>query len=266
MRRLIPFLITLFVVSQAAATEPWPRLTWLGTATVVSVVDGDTVVIDPPLGGKSQVRLVGIQAPKLPLGRKGFETWPLAPESRDALVEMIDGQRVDLYVGASPGDRHGRHLAHLWRSDGVWVQGEMLRLGWARVYSFPDNRSGIAAMLDHEREARAGRAGIWGHPNYAVRSPDELADLTGRFEVVEGLVVDATVHKGTGYVNFGEDWRSDFTLAIRKNSLKRFREANIEVRDYTGKRVRARGWLKSRNGPLIEITHPEQIEILEPTS
>ncbi|MEE8394009.1 MAG: thermonuclease family protein, partial [Rhodospirillales bacterium] len=38
------------------------------TATVREVVDGDTVV----LADGRQVRLTGIQAPKLPLGRAGF--------------------------------------------------------------------------------------------------------------------------------------------------------------------------------------------------
>ncbi len=41
-----------------------------GQATVLEVVDGDTLV----LGDRTEVRLAGIQAPKLPLGRPGFET------------------------------------------------------------------------------------------------------------------------------------------------------------------------------------------------
>ena len=29
-----------------------------------------------------------------------------------------------------------------------------------------------------------------------------------------------------------------------------------------GKRIRVRGWLRSWNGPQIEASHPEQIELL----
>ena len=43
-------------------------------ATVAEVVDGDTLI----LADGTEVRLVGIQAPKLPLGRKGFRAQPLA--------------------------------------------------------------------------------------------------------------------------------------------------------------------------------------------
>ena len=36
----------------------------------------------------------------------------------------------------------------------------------------------------------------------------------------------------------------------------------IAPEDYRGRRLRARGWLKSLNGPSIAATHPEQIEVL----
>ena len=36
----------------------------------------------------------------------------------------------------------------------------------------------------------------------------------------------------------------------------------IDIAAYAGKRVRVRGWVARYNGPMIEATHPEQIEIL----
>jgi endonuclease YncB( thermonuclease family) len=39
---------------------------------VNAVVDGDTVVLESAVMDANQVRLVGILAPKLPLGRKNF--------------------------------------------------------------------------------------------------------------------------------------------------------------------------------------------------
>ena len=104
------------------------------------VVDGDTVVLDD---GR-EVRLVGTQAPKLPLGRTNFPTWPLAEEAKRALEELVLGQEVALGYGGREMDRHGRVLAHLFLSDDeTWIQGAMLASGMARVYTFPDNRSMI---------------------------------------------------------------------------------------------------------------------------
>jgi len=43
-----------------------------------------------------------------------------------------------------------------------------------------------------------------------------------------------------------------------------FRRAKIDIAELTGKRVRIRGWISFYRRPEIEITHPEQIEVLEP--
>ncbi len=50
-------------------------------------------------GIRTYDRLVGIQAPKLPLGRPGFSTWPLAWEAKRALERLVLGQRVTLSFG-----------------------------------------------------------------------------------------------------------------------------------------------------------------------
>ncbi|WP_416896693.1 MAG: thermonuclease family protein [Minwuia sp.] len=223
--------------------------------TVTEVIDGDTVV----LSNGDEVRMVGIQAPKLPLGRAGFRTWPLAEEAKSALEALSRNRRFDAYFGGQRKDRHGRALAHLVSPDGIWLQGEMLRLGMARVYSFPDNRALIDEMLQLEREARAGSFGIWSHPFYRVLTLSGLEDRAGTFQIVEGTVADAADVRGTVYLNFGADWRTDFTVAIRKPARRLF-EAD-DPASWTGRALRVRGWLRERNGPMIEATHPEQIEL-----
>jgi hypothetical protein len=67
------------------------------------------------------------------------------------------------------------------------------------------------------------------------------------------------------YINFGADWRKDFTVSIRRRDLRDFRKAWGErLKKLEGKAVRVRGWLRLRNGPMIEATHAEQIEVLQP--
>ncbi|HMB77627.1 MAG TPA: thermonuclease family protein [Kiloniellaceae bacterium] len=244
----------------AAADSALPQE---GPFRVVEIVDGDTLVLD---SGR-EVRLVGIQAPKLPLGRKGFEAWPLAEEAKAALAEIALGQKVRLRLGQQPEDRHGRILAHIDLADGTWVQGEMLSRGMARVYSFADNRALVAEMLAREGAARAADRGIWALAYYRPRQAVELAaDSEGyldRFELVEGRVLNAAEVRGRGYLNFGADWHSDFTASLAPEVMRRFAAEGIALSDYQDRRLRLRGWLKSYNGPLIEITHPEQIELLD---
>ncbi len=230
---------------------------------VVEIVDGDTLVLED---GR-EIRLVGIQAPKLPLGRAGFKPWPLAPEAKALLAELTLGKEVAVAFGGRRGDRHGRVLAHLFVADpaGVdrWVQGAILEAGLARVYSFDDNRKLVAEMLALERQARAAGFGIWGHPFYALRRAEEAGRWLGGFELVEGRVLAVGLVQRRAYLNFGEDWRSDFTIALQPKTRQLFEAESVDLKAYEGRRLRVRGWLKSRNGPMIEVTHPEQIELLE---
>ncbi|MDF1734601.1 MAG: thermonuclease family protein [Minwuia sp.] len=230
---------------------------------VVAVVDGDTVVLDTGM----EVRMVGIQAPKLPLGRRGFRSWPLAEEAKVTLETLVANRRFTPHFGGRQMDRHGRALAHLVSDGGIWLQGEMLRLGLARVYSFPDNTALVEEMLTLERAARDARFGIWSHPFYALRAADpaELSELIGTFQLVEGRILDAADVRGTVYLNHGEDWRTDFTTMIDRRAMKAFLAAGLDPATWSGTKVRVRGWLRSRNGPMIEATHPQQIELLDDT-
>lgn len=260
--RLLAAAALMLLLAPAAAEEPALRPG--PEAEVARVIDGDTVGLALPVMGAGEIRLVGLQAPKLALGREGFRPWPLADEARKALRDLVLGRTVALTFGGAEKDRHGRLLAHLHTLDGTWVQGEMLARGWARVYSFPDNRAAVAAMLALERAAREAGRGIWGHPFYAIRGPDPeaLAPLAGTFQLVEGRVLRADRVKGRVYLNYGPDWRTDFTVAIDARARRLFRGAGVDPLALEGRRLRVRGWIKRFNGPMIEATHPEQVEVL----
>mgnify|MGYP006265877657 CR=1 FL=1 len=232
-----------------------------GPVTVTAIVDGDTVV----LADGRQVRLIGLQAPKLPLGREGFEAWPHAAQAKAALVEVINGREAYLHFGGLREDRYGRVLAQMERADGLWVQGEMLRRGMARVYTFPDNRALAAPMLRLEAEARAAGRGIWDLVFYRIRRPDALERMDF-YEIVEARVHETASVGGRVYVNFGPDYRTDFTLSLPSRERNLFVKAGKDPLALTGQMVRVRGWVYYRNGPMIDLTHPEQLEIIEPKS
>ena len=257
-RRTTILLLFMIGVGGAAVAETRRNPDIVDRGSVRDVVDGDTVVLD----GATQVRLVGIQAPKLALGRPGFRPWPLAEESKALLETLTLGKSLRLSYGGRRIDRHGRLLAHLEDAEGRWIQGEMLSAGLARVYSFADNRSRIPDMLALEQKARAVALGIWSKPYYNVRSATETPKFIDTFQIVEGRVVSAAVVRRRGYLNFGSDWRSDFTVTVAPRFRRLFDRAGLAIVAYEGKRVRVRGWLKSFNGPMIEATHPEQIELL----
>src|SRR5262245_28812280 len=179
--RFLP--LTLLIAAAAPIRSLPAGLEPGGSATVSAVVDGDTVVLED---GR-QVRLVGIQAPKLPLGRPGYATWPLAPEAKAELVDLVLGREVMLGFGGARRDRNGRVLAHLFRAaDGLWVQGEMLGRGLARVYTFADNRALASALYAQELNARSSRRGLWALPYYAILTADQALSARDSFALIEG--------------------------------------------------------------------------------
>lgn len=231
-----------------------------GEALVAAVIDGDTVVLD----SGEEVRLVGIQAPKLSLGRASVPDQPYSDAAKAALESLTIGRVVRLSFGGLRRDRHGRWLAHLHDADGLWIQGALLARGMARVYTFADNRALIPEMLALEAQARDAGLGIWSDPFFAVLNAAEPNMPLDAYALVEGRVVAADVVRGRAYVNFGDDWRTDFTATIAPQDMVTFLAEGFDPKALAGRRVRVRGWLDRHNGPEIEATHPEQFEVLEP--
>ena len=78
----------------------------------------------------------------------------------------------------------------------------------------------------------------------------------------KGVVVDAATVEGQLFVNFGADWRTAFSLRLSPEALRLFRPERIAAASLKGERLRVRGWVRSSERPIIDVTHPEQIERL----
>lgn len=254
--------VTAVLMSVAAATaceglRDGPK------GTVTEIVDGDTLLLDTGL----VVRLIGMQAPKLALGRPDFADWPKANEAKAALIALALKKPVQLRYGGEQVDRYGRALAQVFvqGDNPVWVQETMLARGQARVYSFPDNRACLAELMAAETRARAGGLGIWGDSYYSVRRagrPADLLPLVGRYELAEGRVLNAEKVGGQVFLNFGRYYKEDFTAVIDARALRMFAEDGLDPVKLGGALVRVRGWVEDRDGPRMQVTHPEQIEVL----
>lgn len=230
---------------------------------VRQVTDGDTIVLDDGL----TIRLIGTQAPKLPLGRDDFKAWPMAEEAKAALESLVLGKSVQLRYGGATVDRHGRALGHLFLAaePATWVQQALVSRGLARVYSFPDNRACLAELMAAEGHARTMKLGIWEDPYYHVRQaarPQALLERSGNYELVEGRVLLADRAGGRVYLNFGRRWKEDFTAVIDAKAVRLFGDSGLDPLVLEGALVRVRGWVDDRDGPRIEVSHPEQIEVL----
>ncbi len=64
-------------------------------------------------------------------------------------------------------------------------------------------------------------------------------------------------------MNFGRRWSQALTVTILKRHERMFAGAGLQPKALEHRGVRVRGWVEERNGPRIEATRPEQIEIAE---
>lgn len=226
LRKLVPTVVLAFLAAvpsadAAEATGKGCVLSDPETATVAEILDGETL----KLGDGRIVRLIGAKAPAPPLGWRGDDPWPLVEESKQALDKLASGKQVELRYGGRRSDRYDHLLAEVFvmgEGGPIWLQEELVSEGLARVYSFPDNRACIAELLTRESEARAKRLGVWGSLAYRIQSADDLdrlGRLTQSYQLVEGTVAEVGEGGGRIYLNFGDDWRSDFTISVERKDV-----------------------------------------------
>lgn len=271
-RSLIPILALALSVAAADAQqkqidESACTLQAGPTRSVTRVIDAETVLLDD----NQEVRLVGALAPRSPDLSPSAQPWPPEEEATAALRALILGRSVSLATSGREVDRYGRRLAHLFiERDGerVWVQGELLTGGHARVYGLPGSYACMRELLAHERVARDATSGLWANAAYGVRSAQSARELLRRrnsYEIVVGTVAKVAVTKARTYINFGADWRSDFTAGIDARVLRANPEWAKTLAALEGKRVEVRGWIQYRNGPYIDIEDPSQVLPVEET-
>lgn len=222
------------------------------------VIDGDSLVLESGL----KVRLANIIAPE--------KKQPFTHAGRSALEALLKGRKLGLFYVGEKRDRYDRAVAQLFtlRPDGrpdQWVQEEMVRLGYARVRSYASSAWRIAELLKIEHAAREAGRGLWQSEVFAVHgpAPNALAQYVDSFQIVEGLIISSAQVRGQTYLNFGSDYKTDFTVSIARKHRKSFESAGIDLADLDGARVRVRGWVELYNGPVIWLDHPDNFEFTE---
>ena len=158
MSRAIGFVLLVATVAACATGQAGAAAD--GRATVVRVIDGDTIVVR--IAGRDEnVRLLGIDTPETHKEDTPVECF--GPQASDRLKALLPtGTAVRLVRDVEARDRYGRLLAYVYRqSDGLFVDLAMVADGFAGTLT-------IAPNLAHRREldaaaagAQTARRGLW---------------------------------------------------------------------------------------------------------
>lgn len=236
----------------AAESVPPPDLPEVVSGRVVAVEPGGVLHLEDG----QRVRPALIMAPPADGVRP---SWPPAQALVSALARLVEGRRVRVLWPDSYHDRHGRMVGHVVRAaDGLWVQAHLLAEGTALVMPFADETAAAPTLLAVEAQARALRRGIWADPLFAVRRAETVRARPGALRLVEGRVEGVAEVRGSVYVNFGADWRTDLTAMLDDDLAEA-----CGAMAWEGQRLRVRGWVRRYNGPLIDVTACAQVEMLE---
>ncbi len=218
------------------------------------------------------VRIIGIAAPEVYL--------PGGDICRDVLEKHLLGRVVRLEADGPEKDSLGYLFRHVFLGDTL-VSAEMVRKGFAEV-SGDSGRRFADSLLKLERIAARAEKGLWPFEVFQppslparVTKPDstgagwleivsweDAGKYIGRLVTVEGYVVATYRSDKVLMLNFHQDYRKHFKVAVFSQDLAKFPE---HPEDFYKKRlVRVTGTVKEYEGaPEMVIDGPEQIVVIE---
>jgi len=186
--------------------------------------------------------------------------------------DLIKGHKP-LHYDEGSIDRYGRLNSHIKTSNDLWLQEELLKAGLAQVLITPDTEDQyIPPLYQAETYAKDLNLGVWSDLNFQIKNPFNIAPHIGHFKIVQGTVLSHYTSYNNLYLNFGDNWKTDFTIMIPKAVVKTLRppmitpenwtkaEVEIWAKNLIGKQVTVRGWIEDFNGPMIKLFHPKQLQ------
>ncbi len=185
---------------------------------------------------------------------------PFFNEAKTIAGEFLAGGPLEI-ADSGVRNRWGARLVSARRvGDTMTLQERLVAAGAARVEPTTDDHAFIDALLAAEKEARRTRAGLWALRAYRVFDAADAGGAIGGFHLVEGVVQSARGVRGRFYLNFGADYRDDFTATALSRRVRKWARAGLDLEMLEDVRIRVRGFVEEINGPSIELSHMKTIE------
>ena len=167
MKRLFLLILTIIFICPLIACSEARKYDY-NNVYVTRVIDGDTI----ELANKERVRLIGIDTPearynpklKRDARRTGRDYRTIITMGRKATSftkSLVEGKKVKLEFDAEKRDKYGRLLAYVYLPDGRMLNAELLKEGYAQIYTFPPNVKYVDSFLKLQKQARENNRGLW---------------------------------------------------------------------------------------------------------
>jgi hypothetical protein len=185
----------------------------------------------------------------------------LAPDLVAADLEAaLAGVERLVLRGSSRPDRTGHRSVEVFTAAGRSLQARFVAEGLARAR--PAREPGLTRrLLAVEVEARTARRGGWGDGTFRIHAAVPPPPVAG-FAIVRGRVVSTGETRWFHYLNFDEDYWTDFSVRLRPRDV-RDAEWAPDPAALVGRRVEVRGFVFASGGPMIELDGPLQLRVLD---
>ncbi len=135
---------------------------------VVRAVDGDTLKLE----NGERVRLIGIDTPEVYESTKLYRDskksgqdikaiQALGKRSSGFTRDLVEGKRVRLEFDVEKRDKYQRLLAYVYLKDGIFVNAEIVKQGYASLMTYPPNIKYVDTFKELYQEARVNNRGLW---------------------------------------------------------------------------------------------------------
>jgi micrococcal nuclease len=121
---------------------------------VNKVMSGDTIQIE---NGET-VKYIGVETPDLNLKEGGSEFF--ARQAFKYNQKLVFMKKVRLEFDVERKDKEGRTLAYVFVKN-VFVNAELVKLGYARTNVIPPNDKYKNVLFDYEKKAQQSEKGLW---------------------------------------------------------------------------------------------------------
>jgi hypothetical protein len=203
------------------------------------------------------VRLAGIE----PFTLLSIDADQADAAMRNRLQTLVAGKPVQVRLLSAAGDRYGRLPALLAAANGVTLQTVLAAEGLAIAFATGEPIPCFAAILAAEAEAAQSKRGFWARASVLRATPKSLAGRNGGFAIFDGRVLTVGNRRTHTYLNFGSRWATDVTVDIEAKDRDAF-GGETALGALAGQRVRVRGYVEERSGPLVRVRSPMQIQML----
>ncbi|NQT28533.1 MAG: thermonuclease family protein [Candidatus Omnitrophica bacterium] len=228
---------------------------------VTEVIDGDTI----RLSNRRLLRYIGLDTPEVRIKDKGgdfkYQPQPFSLEAKEFNRKLVEGKTIRVEFDIEKTDRYGRLLGYCFL-DETFVNAKLIEQGYAVLYTYPPNVKYVEFFIDAQKKAREMEKGLWG--SFPIIDHSQANKYINQIRSVEGVVLGSYKSAKCVFLNFGQDYKSDFTVVIFDNVLDAFSREGIDpLSFYNRKKVRVNGKVREYNGPEIIVNSPYEIEVLE---